>query len=248
MKIKNKHEFEMYKKSLVVRTALGKKILVISDLHIGFEGFLNEIGVLVPRFAFKEMLEELEEALTKFNVDEVVVLGDIKQGFGSISDQEWVDTLRFIDFLREKSKKFTLIQGNHDIILEPIVKKRQLELKKFYQVEDIIFCHGDEIYNEFYDKGVKFVVSGHLHPVVSIKEKKGVKKEDFKCFLFGKWKNKNLIIVPSFLPVVEGANLTRDEFGDYLIAFNINVDDFNVYVVSGKEEIYDFGKLRGLKD
>ncbi|MEM1535738.1 MAG: phosphoesterase, partial [Candidatus Pacearchaeota archaeon] len=51
-----------------------KKVLIIADLHIGYEQALVEEGILVPRTMFKEIKKEIEELL-KLNPKIVIING-----------------------------------------------------------------------------------------------------------------------------------------------------------------------------
>ena len=109
-------------------------ILVISDLHIGYEEGLRERGVFLPDIQFKEIIDNLEKIFDilkkkKKKVKEIIILGDLKHEFGKINFQEWQEVLEFIDFLQGKTQKIILIKGNHDTILQPLVNKRKLDIK-----------------------------------------------------------------------------------------------------------------------
>jgi len=64
-----------------------KDHLIISDLHIGLEEALNKQGILIPRFQFKEIKQRLEPLLLK-KIKVIVINGDLKHEFGTISEQE----------------------------------------------------------------------------------------------------------------------------------------------------------------
>src|SRR3989338_5681914 len=104
--------------------------LVISDVHIGYEEALNKQGILIPRLQFQQTMKRIESAIDlafnankKTNFDLIIINGDLKHEFGRISETEWGQTLKFLDFLSAKTEKIILIKGNHDTILEPIAKK-----------------------------------------------------------------------------------------------------------------------------
>jgi putative SbcD/Mre11-related phosphoesterase len=217
-----------------------KKILVLSDFHIGFEEALNKQGVLVPRFQFKDVIQRLEKILEKIKPEIIVINGDIKHEFGTISDQEWRETLKLADFLSKHCKKLVLTKGNHDKILGPIADKRNIGLVDSFEIDDILIIHGDKI-----PKGIskyKTIIIGHEHPAVSIQE--GGRAEKFKCFLVGKYRGKKLVVQPSFNLVTEGTDVLLEETLSPFLKQKL--DDFEVYVVGDK--IYGFGKLRNLKN
>ena len=54
-----------------------KDILVIGDLQLGYEQYLNERGVLVPRFQTNDTLERLRRILAKCEgVKKIIFNGD----------------------------------------------------------------------------------------------------------------------------------------------------------------------------
>ena len=55
-----------------------ERALVISDLHLGFEGALAEQGVSIPRFQRRVILERLGRMLDRVKAERVIVAGDFK--------------------------------------------------------------------------------------------------------------------------------------------------------------------------
>jgi len=217
-----------------------KKILVISDIHLGYEESLNKQGVLIPRFQFKDTMEKLKSILKKVKPKTAVLNGDIKHEFGRISETEWRYIIGLIKLLEEFCKKIVIVKGNHDVMLKPIAKKRNVELVEFYKVKDLIICHGDKIpKNEDFKKS-KIVVIGHEHPAISFKHDERV--ETYKCFLKGKYKNKTVIAVPSFHVLTIGSDIRKEKL---LSPFLEDILNFEVFVV-GKDEILPFGNLKNL--
>ncbi|MCA9485239.1 MAG: metallophosphoesterase [Nanoarchaeota archaeon] len=222
---------------------LEKKILVVGDLHLGWEESLNRTGVFVSRKLFEENLEYLDKVFEKTgNIDEVVLLGDVKHEFGTIIKQEWNDVSSLFDYLLEKTGKVVIVKGNHDVILEPIVKKyKKVELKDYYIVGKICFMHGDKDFVEIYSKEIQTWILGHAHPAIKISEPGGAKVEKYKCFLVGKFNKKNIVIVPSFF---EGNAGSDPRENDFRMAWEFNLKKFNVKIVNEENlEVLDFGKL-----
>ena len=165
-----------------------ENILILSDLHIGYEESLNKGGFLIPRIQFKEMYERAKKMLCNDRFSSIVITGDLKHEFGVISDTEWRNTLKLIDLLLEHTEKLVLIKGNHDMTLKYIAGKRNIELVEYLKIKDVLVCHGDEIIDNEDFKKSKIVIIGHEHPAIGLKEKN--KYELYKCFLKGKYKNK----------------------------------------------------------
>lgn len=217
---------------------INKEILVLADIHIGYEESLNKQGLLVPRFQFKETENRIKNILKKAKPKKIIINGDLKHEFGTISETEWRHTLKILDLF--KDKEIILIKGNHDTILGPIANKKNLTVKDYYKIDDVFICHGDKITNNIDYSTSKIIIIGHEHPAITIGTK--TRKETYKCFLKGKFNNKTLIVQPSLNLVTEGTDISKE---DLLSPFlNQNLNNFNVYIVSDK--VYDFGKLSQL--
>ena len=215
-----------------------EKTLIIADTHIGFEESLNKQGLLVPRLQFDELIKRLKCILEKVKPETIIINGDIKHEFGTISEQEWKYTLKLLDFLIGQCKKVILIKGNHDTILGPIANKRDIEIKEHCLINKVLIIHGNKVFSE--KKDYDTIIIGHEHPAVCIKE--GARKERYKCFLKGKFKNKNLIAMPSFNLVTEGTDVIKEKIlSPYL---KQDLSNFDVFVVGDK--VYRFGKLKDL--
>lgn len=220
-------------------------VLVIADVHIGYEEALNNQGILVPRLQFNKMIKRLGDifsALKNKNkkIEKIIVNGDLKHEFGVISEQEWRNTLKFIDLLGKNCSEIILIRGNHDNVLGPIADKRNIKILEHYSIKSILVCHGDKIPDASALKNASTIIIGHEHPAVPLRE--GARVEQFKCFLMGKYKGKNLIVQPSFNALVEGTNLFRDRILSPFLQQSLG--NFDAFVV--EDRVYKFGKLKNL--
>ncbi len=212
-----------------------QKALIISDVHIGYEEALNKKGYLVPRFQFKEVMKKLENILKNNKVETLIINGDLKHEFGTISETEWRHTLRLLDLANKYVKKIILIKGNHDKVLEPIAKKRDVEIVDKIEIEDMLIIHGNKLVE--IDKKIKTIIIGHDHPALTLTDPP--RSENYKCFLIGSYKRKKLIVMPSFFLVNEGTDVLKEEL---LSPFLNDIKKFRVIVVSDK--LYDFGLIK----
>ncbi|KYK26049.1 hypothetical protein AYK26_01215 [Euryarchaeota archaeon SM23-78] len=219
-----------------------QKILVIADTHIGYEEALNKQGILIPRLQFKEIMKNLEDVFKNVKPKLIVMLGDIKHEFGTISKQEWRDTLNLLDYLLDKAK-VVLIKGNHDTILGPLARKKDLEIKDYFVVDNYLFCHGHKIFDDQIKewKKIKTIIIGHEHPAIGIRD--DVRVEKYKCFLLGKYRGKNLIVMPSFNFVTEGTDVLQEKL---LSPFISNINEFEAFVLGDK--VYNFGKINKFRE
>ena len=217
-----------------------QRVLVVSDFHLGFEESLNKRGVFVPRFQVKDVLQRLTAIFEKVSPKTIVINGDLKHEFGRISEQEWRDVLKLIDVLKKQCEELVIIKGNHDTILKPIAEKRLIALVPEFRAGTIIVVHGDKLQDM--PKDVKTIIIGHEHPAVALREKGRVEK--FKCFLRGKYAGKNLIVQPSFNPVVEGTDVLKERV---LSPYVKHLEDCDVFVVNDKtQKILSFGKIKNI--
>lgn len=222
-------------------------ILVIADTHIGYEEAINKEGILIPRTQFKELLERLFNIIERIKIerkvhklDKIIINGDIKHEFGKISETEWRNTIKLLDFLLRHSEEVLLVKGNHDTILGPIAEKRRVKIVDEFSVGDILILHGDSVPKDMPKrKDIRTIIIGHEHSAVTLYE--GTRAEKYKCYLLGEYKGKKLIVQPSFNLVVEGTNILEDSL---LSPFLSKIGDFKVLVVGDK--IYDFGPVNSL--
>ena len=220
------------------------KTIIISDVHIGQEEALNKQGILIPRIYFQHLYKKTQNLIKKLDFNTLIINGDLKHEFGRISETEWRHTLRFLDLF--KDKQVYLIKGNHDTILGPIAKRRNLELKDYIITDNTLIAHGDtELDIKELEKTnktkIKTIIIGHEHPAITISSKN--RAETFKCFLIGTHKRKKLIVTPSYNEMIEGTNILREQILSPYLKQNLN--NFNVIVYGN--QLYDFGKLKDIK-
>lgn len=103
--------------------------------------------------------------------------------------------------------------------------------------------HGDRDFVENYDKKVRYWVVGHGHPAVKVGD--GVKVEKFKAFFVGKYKNKKVVLVPSFFDYNVGSDPRENDLGYF---WNFKIENFDAFIVQDEGlEVLEFGLLRDLK-
>ena len=163
-------------------------------------------------------------------------MGDIKHSF-NFDKSEKLEIRDFLEFLEQyvQKKDIILIKGNHE--------KFELDNREYkdFQIEnDIIFTHGDKSYPEILDKKIDTIVMAHLHPAITLKE--GPKREKYKCYLIGKWKSKRLIILPSFIPLIAGTEISNSHKKDFSIISEKEMKKLKAYII-GEKKILGFGRL-----
>lgn len=230
---------------------LKEKILVVGDLHLGYEASLRARGLEVPIGQFQEIRQELEKTIqyikAKYGkIEEIIFLGDVKHHFG-FKDQEKKEILNLINFLRkylENENRIIFIRGNHE------KNETNGKLLDYYLEKDMAFIHGHREFLEIYDKNINLIIMGHLHPTITIQDKMKIKKEKYKCFLVGKYKHKEVVILPSFISITEGVSINEftDEKGyDFSIIPQGELENFEAYACREVgEDALNFGKLKSI--
>jgi putative SbcD/Mre11-related phosphoesterase len=220
----------------------GKKILAVGDLHIGYEEALERSGAFVGRGMFGEMISEFDLVFSKTgDVDEIVLLGDLKHDFSELTMQERRELNNLFDHLFLHCERIVIVRGNHDNYLLNISLRRGIEVRDFYVCEEVCFLHGDRDFVEIKDKKKKYWVLGHFHPAVVLREERGVKSEKYKCFLEGDFDDKKIVIVPSFFKGSEGIDFRENEMK---MPWKFNLEKFRIFVVGENLEVLDFGEMK----
>src|SRR5688572_20406308 len=121
----------------------GERTLVISDLHLGFEGALAEQGVSIPRFQRRVILERLGTMLDRTKAEQLIVAGDFKHEFSKNLVDEWVEVKQVLRFLRDRVTP-VLVRGNHDNYLATILGDLNMTLHPRADVGAYTIVHGHE--------------------------------------------------------------------------------------------------------
>lgn len=244
----NKIQKKILPNSEMLETALWLKkpsFLIIADLHLGFEETQTKQGVMLPLFNFLEIKKSLETIFAKqARFEKIVINGDLKHEFGIPSEQEWREVLDMLELLQKHCVEIVLIQGNHDNILGPIAAWHGIKILKdgfFLKKEKILITHGHRLFFSREFEKAKTIIIGHDHVAVSLRE--GTKRETFKCFLKGKFGEKDLVVLPSISPIATGTNVFSNKLLSPFLQGNLL--DFECWVVADKP-LY-FGKLKNIK-
>lgn len=217
-----------------------EETVIFSDFHIGYEEAVTKGGTLIPRYQFPDTMARVKKILDGIKVKKIIVTGDLKHEFGTISQTEWKQTLQLLDLFLQYTKDVILIKGNHDPILGPIARKKALQIVPYVLVGEKMICHGDAIIDNANVAKSTHIIIGHEHPAITLHEK--TKRETFKCFLKGTFLGKTLIVLPAFNLVTIGTNVLR---GDLLSPYlQQDLGNFEVFIV--EDTVYSFGKLKQL--
>jgi len=150
------------------------KTLVIADPHIGWEIALQERGIHVPSQTPK-LLKKLVALLSEHKPDSLLILGDVKYTVVKAEAGEWHDIPDFFTELQRHVTDISIIRGNHDANLEPLLPETvKLLPATGIVIDDVGLFHGHKWPSPTLLK-CKTLLMGHVHPVVVFRDPSGFK-------------------------------------------------------------------------
>lgn len=150
----------------------GVRILVITDLHIGWEMALSNKGIHVPTQTPK-LLSKLKALLSTYKPEKLMILGDIKHTVATAEKTEWQDVPEFFNEIRRHVPEILVIRGNHDGNLDPLLPENVKTMPGTgVAVNDTGFFHGHQWPSPDL-LGCRTIVMGHVHPVVVFRDPAG---------------------------------------------------------------------------
>lgn len=180
-----------------------KKMLIISDLHLGKAAHFRRAGIQVPSTVSGTDLDKLAKLISAFSPEILLVTGDMFHHKVN-SETETFKLWR----AQYPGLKIILIKGNHDLLkgddyigLDLEVHAKELLCGPFRFIHDQPDTE-DEYYN----------ITGHIHPGVTIYGK-ARQRLKFPCFYFGR----TCAIMPAF-SVFTGLSKVHAEEGDQFYA------------------------------
>jgi DNA ligase-associated metallophosphoesterase len=180
-----------------------KKMLVISDLHIGKAAHFRRAGIQVPNTITDTDLDKLSLLLAQFEPEALLVTGDMFH-------HEMNSEVEIFKIWRRSfpALKVMLIKGNHDLLKPEDYEGLAIEIyQKEYLSMPFRFVHDQpKVFDQYYN------ITGHIHPGITI-HGKARQKLRFPCFYFGK----TCAILPAF-SVFTGLSNIRSEEGDQFYA------------------------------
>lgn len=169
----------------LLRKYNNSKILLVADLHLGFEAEWANKGLeaRLPEWSF-EIIDELKKDLEETLADQLIVLGDLEHSFIHFKslkrkkDGPWVSN----KWLREKALnyfieqvvgieglKVSLIRGNQDT---SVVKSLQDQIEIYLEKEASLFNQLGVFHGHVNPgKSVLFsseIMLGHVHPAIEV--------------------------------------------------------------------------------
>lgn len=181
-------------------------VMVISDLHLGYESALEEDGLHLPRINTTSIKESLHRTIHRYEPETVVLLGDIKHDFRRPDQECRREILEILDLISETSRP-VMIRGNHDNYLQNITSGTDYEVFDYIDTATFRLEHGH------FDSGVRPVILGHEHPSLRVYDSIGAYIK-LPCFLHAR--NEGVIVIPSFSLFSGGNDIGSGDTGAFM--------------------------------
>ena len=224
------------------------KSMVVSDLHLGYESHMAKRGVFVPKVNLKKITKDMEAVASKRDVNSVIVVGDIKNEFSNVEQDEFNELYDIIRFCREKKLGLVLVKGNHDNFIDRY--RDSLNLKTYTGeaiIGDYLFFHGDRLPKLSGKGNIKMLISGHEHPAIGIVNPIG-RTEKLRCFLIGKYKGARLIVLPAISYFATGSDINLQPQSRLLSPVLRKMDINSAHAIAiGYGSTLDFGTIAKLR-
>ncbi|TCD01632.1 ligase-associated DNA damage response endonuclease PdeM [Pedobacter psychroterrae] len=180
-----------------------KRMLIISDLHIGKSAHFRKHGLQVPDAVGHTDLRRLSRLMAEFDAETLLVTGDM------FHNKINSDANAFLEWRKSYPElRIVLIKGNHDALKNEDYEALDIEV---YQKELLCapfrFIHDKpKEFDEYYN------ISGHIHPGVVLYGR-ARQQLKFPCFYF----SDTCAVLPAF-SVFTGLFMIKREVGDSFYA------------------------------
>ncbi len=212
--------------------------MVIGDLHLGYERALEQEGMYLPRINTESIREALNDIISRYEPERIVLLGDIKHDFRRAGFEERREVRKIFSLLAEAAQ-VVAVKGNHDNYLQNIVADLG------FLVTDYVDVMGYRLEHGHVDSGVRPVIIGHEHPSVRIPGNVGGGLK-IQCFVHAE--KEGVIVLPPFSPFASGNDLVMDK--DCVMAPALKDTDYPSAHIYGVTDmgLMDLGTLSEISD
>ena len=220
--------------------------IVLSDLHLGYESHMAKKGAFIPKVNLKKIIKEIGSAISISRAKSIIVVGDIKNEFSTVGDDEFNELYEIIEFCKERKVNLVLIKGNHDNFIERYKKPFGLEVfNNEAQIGRYLFFHGDR--NPKFSGKPRMLIAGHEHPAIGIVKSVG-RTERLRCFLLAKYKGIDLLVLPAISYFASGSEINLQSGSNILSPVLRNVDIESAHAIAiGYGSTVDFGTIGNLR-
>lgn len=158
-----------------------KKMIIISDVHLGKVTHFRKHGIAIPQNAVSENFKKITDVLEYFQPEKIIFLGDL---FHSSMNSEWD---LFEEWISNHNQETYLIAGNHDIIDQKHYYEIGILVVDVLEIDGFFFTHHPTEKEDFFN------FSGHIHPGIILRGL-GMQSLKLRCFFH----KPNQMILPAF--------------------------------------------------
>jgi len=224
--------------------------IVLSDVHIGYEGEMSKKGIYIPRIQKKRFINIVNKAISVFNTKNIIVNGDFKHTFDRLTKQEKEELNEILTYLKNEGANLTIVKGNHDNYISLVTEKfDNVKLVEDLDIGEIFITHG---HKQIIPRSDTIYIIGHEHPRLSIRDKLEFSRK-FQCFLKVPIKNvpsSKIIILPA-IGIYQAGNdisLIHSNYMSNLVKEYAILEKAKPYVIVEGEGIMEFPELGLLRN
>ena len=149
-----------------------ERILVVADLHLGWEALLIQKGVHIPSQT-PRILDKILRLIKKCKPTRLIFLGDVKDAIAKVAMEEWRDIPDFFETINKKVPDIQIVLGNHDGTLEPLLP----ETVKILPSTGVVFGNVGLFHGHAWPApellGCRSLITSHIHPMVAFRDPMG---------------------------------------------------------------------------
>lgn len=162
------------------------KSLLVADIHLGKSETFQTKGIPISNQVNQQTLDRLQTLCTRFNLDRLIILGDLFHSKYALVD-EVLD--KWQHFLKMVQTDVQLIIGNHDRALTSALETLSIEcFTDAIQLDSLLLSHEPDPQQNCFN------ICGHVHPCIRIRT--SLDHLRLPCFYLDH--AQNLLMLPSF--------------------------------------------------
>jgi DNA ligase-associated metallophosphoesterase len=179
-----------------------RRTLIVADVHLGKGSAFRRAGVAVPSGSTRDDLARLSALITRYQAEQLLVLGDLFHA-PLLHDEAWFDDVdRFLE--QHRALDFRVIRGNHDRIGSVPLRWDIQWHEARHREPPFLFMHDAREVDDTY------AIGGHVHPVITLRGARD------KLRVPVLWLRERYAVLPSFGAFTGGFEIATQQ-GDRVI-------------------------------
>lgn len=195
------------------------RTLVVADLHAGYVDTLRHRGLALPPVGDEALLARVDALLQACDPRRVLVAGDLVHGAAAAHHRSGAPSPLDALLSRLRGRALEVVPGNHDRAVTAHLEARGVRVTDEGVVGPHRVRHGDEEPaslaamrgDALTRQGM--VIIGHHHPALGLRGARGVSAR-VPAFAWCP----GMLALPALSPMARGADLTRDDHAEGLLA------------------------------